>query len=191
MRGSWPTSHFLTQPPAQKPHQLDVYVSFLAGLFNSDLSLWIPSLEQPLTFSLLASSLVALSFAVALFRVFAVFHSAETEFSNPSVRDLLVTIGQCFVEWSRSIIWSARCNVTGKNVQKQNSRLLVGLFWSMCHPLLNTDYTFVFVFPCLFLGFFWDEKVLRLCNALVVTIYRLRDDEVNINRIMKQSLQFV
>lgn len=39
--------------------------------------------------------------------------------------------------------------------------------------------------------FFFYEPFLRLGGALVVTIYRLQSSEVNINRIMKQSLQSV
>lgn len=43
---------------------------------------------------------------------------------------------------------------------------------------------------CVFFSFFY-EPFLRLGGALVVTIYRLQSSEVNINRIMKQSLQSV
>lgn len=46
----------------------------------------------------------------------------------------------------------------------------------------TAEYTFVFVF---------HEKVLGLCSTLRVEMNGLRHDEVNINRIMKQSLQFV
>lgn len=56
---------------------------------------------------------------------------------------------------------------------------------SMWRPRPHAGRTFVCFFP------FFYEPFLRLRGTLVVTIYRLRSSEVNINRIMKQSLQSV
>lgn len=61
----------------------------------------------------------------------------------------------------------------------------VVLFWA-CDALNHT----LAAHLCVFFPFFY-EPFLRLRSTLVVTIYRLRSSEVNINRIMKQSLQSV
>lgn len=69
----------------------------------------------------------------------------------------------------------------------QAACFFVGLvfFWA-CDAL---DHTLA-AHLCVFFPFFY-EPFLRLRGTLVVTIYRLRSSEVNINRIMKQSLQSV
>lgn len=69
--------------------------------------------------------------------------------------------------------------------QMRNSLLFMGLFLEHVSP--STKH---WLHICLFSPVFY-ENVLWLCSALVVPIYPLQYYKVNINKIMKQSLQFV